>query len=167
MIAIREIAEADAAAFLALKTQLDHESDFLMLEPDERTTTVAQERAGIAAVLAAPNSTILVAVDGDQLVGYVEATGGIFRRNAHTACLVAAITRTHTGQGLGTRLFAALLDWARSAGLHRLTLTVMTHNTAGVALYRKMGFTVEGIHRRALRVRDRWVDEYGMACLLD
>jgi|GEM_PF-5141464 len=36
MITIRPIQESDAAAFLALRTQLDAETHLMMLEPGER-----------------------------------------------------------------------------------------------------------------------------------
>jgi RimJ/RimL family protein N-acetyltransferase len=58
------------------------------------------------------------------------------------------------------------LNLALDVGLHRLELMVMTHNAAAVALYRKMGFQVEGTHTHALCVDGRYVDEYCMAKLL-
>jgi RimJ/RimL family protein N-acetyltransferase len=50
--------------------------------------------------------------------------------------------------------------------MQRLELTVQEHNQAGIRLYRKMGFQVEGTRRRAMRVDDRWVDELYMAKLV-
>ena len=41
---IRPIREADARAFLELSNTLDAESDFRLLEPGERRTTVQEER---------------------------------------------------------------------------------------------------------------------------
>lgn len=164
---IRPITEADAGAFLDLCQRLDEETAFMMLEPGERKTTPDEQRARIAGILASPNSMIFVAEHEGQLVGYLAAMGGAYRRNRHNAHLVIGIRRAFTGQGLGTRLFQALEAWAPGAGLHRLELTVMVHNAAGLALYRKMGFQVEGTRVHSLRVDGRWVDEVSMAKLLD
>jgi RimJ/RimL family protein N-acetyltransferase len=70
------------------------------------------------------------------------------------------------GQEVGTRLFEQMEAWARDVGLHRLELTVQIRNRAGLALYTKMGFLVEGLMRHALLVNGTWVDEYHMGKLL-
>lgn len=38
---------------------------------------------------------------------------------------------------------------------------------AGMALYKKQGFEIEGVRRQALVVNNHYVDEYYMAKLLD
>lgn len=43
----------------------------------------------------------------------------------------------------------------------------MSHNKAGVALYKKQGFEIEGTKRHSLLVNGQFVDEYYMAKLLD
>jgi RimJ/RimL family protein N-acetyltransferase len=55
-----------------------------------------------------------------------------------------AIAREWRGRGVGSALMAAAIDWARAQGLHKLSLGVFAHNTAGLALYRKYGFVEEG-----------------------
>jgi RimJ/RimL family protein N-acetyltransferase len=55
-----------------------------------------------------------------------------------------AIAREWRGRGVGSALMEAAIDWARERGLHKLSLGVFAHNTAGLALYRKYGFVEEG-----------------------
>lgn len=167
MITIRAANPSDAAAFLALKSTLDSETDLMMFEPGERVTTVEQKRAGLAALASRANSTILVAEEGGELAGYVQADGGEYRRNRHSAHIIIGVRLASAGQGLGTRLLEALDAWAREHGLARLELTVQAHNRAAIALYRKLGFVTEGTRRRSLRVDGVWVDELSMAKLLD
>ena len=45
-------------------------------------------------------------------------------------------------RGLGAH--GSAIEWARERGLHKLSLGVFAHNTAGIALYRKFGFVEEG-----------------------
>jgi RimJ/RimL family protein N-acetyltransferase len=166
-VAIREVAPQDAARFLALCLALDAETTYMMLEPGERQTTVAEQRAEIAATLASGNSTILVAAAGHELAGYVAVTGGRYRRERQTGYIVAGVRQAYAGQGLGTRLFEALEVWARAHGLHRLELTVQGRNTAAVRLYTRQGFEIEGTRRQPLLVAGAFVDELYMAKLLN
>ncbi len=167
MLHIRPVQESDAEAFLTLAHTLDQETQFMMLEPGERTTSVEEQRQRISAVLQQPNQTILVAEQGGHLVGYLGAYGGAYRRNQHSAYIVIGILQAYAGQGVGTQLFIALEKWARQQHIHRLELTVMTHNERGVNLYRKMGFEIEGTKKDSLYIADHYVDEYYMARLLD
>jgi RimJ/RimL family protein N-acetyltransferase len=163
---VREIRRNDAKDFLRLRKRLDAETSFMLLEPGERTASVAETRAGISRTLRQENSIVLVLEEQELLVGYLQAIGGRYRRNRHSAYIVVGILQAYTHRGLGTRLFQALEAWAREAGLHRLELTVMTNNEPGVHLYRKMGFVAEGVKRDSLFVDGEYVDEYYMAKLL-
>lgn len=166
MMLIREIHENDAEGFLHLCKTLDEETQFMMLEPGERLTTVAEQRERIKRLLLRDNQIILVAEASDRLVGYLAALGGDYKRNRHSAHIVVGILQEFAGQGIGTRLFAELKTWASSRNIHRLELTVMAHNTTALGLYKKMGFEIEGTKQDSLWVNGRYVDEYYMAKLL-
>lgn len=167
MISIRHILEHDAEQFLDLCLTLDNETDFMMFEPGERTSTVEQERERIHAILNAANQTIVVAEDAGSLVGYIGLYGAEYRRARHVAYIVAGVRASHAGKGIGSALFREGEVWARQAGITRLELTVMTHNDTAVRLYQRRGFEIEGTRTRAMRVNDRYVDEFYMAKLLD
>jgi RimJ/RimL family protein N-acetyltransferase len=83
---------------------------------------------------------LLVAVAGGEVVGsiHVGVSGHGFGE------IGMAIAREWRGHGVGSALMAAAIDWARAQGLHKLSLGVFAHNTAGLALYRKYGFVEEG-----------------------
>ncbi len=166
MVEIRQIRESDAKEFLELSKQTDQETRFMLLEPGERLTTVEEVRDHIRSVLSRDNQVILVAESDGRLVGRLAATGGNFRRNKHSVYIVVGILQSFTGQGIGTKLFTELEKWAHEHGIHRLELTVMVHNERAIALYKKMGFEIEGTERHALLVDSTYVDEYLMAKLL-
>jgi RimJ/RimL family protein N-acetyltransferase len=48
----------------------------------------------------------------------------------------------------------------------RLELSVMTHNERGIALYKKMGFEIEGTKRASIYVNGNYVDEYLMSKII-
>ena len=110
---------------------------------------IAEERDGIATEppvdveARAASWTLegtLVAVDGDEILGsvHVDASRHGFGE------LGMAVARDRRGQGVGSALLGAAIDWARENGLHKLSLSVFAHNAAAIALYRKFGFVEEG-----------------------
>jgi phosphinothricin acetyltransferase len=62
------------------------------------------------------------------------------------------------GQGLGERLYRALLDDLRGRNLHRAYGVISLPNPASVALHEKCGFTKVGHLAEAGWKFDKWVD---------
>lgn len=105
---IRAIHLQDAEQFLQLCQQLDAETQYMLLEPGERLLSVKEQQTQIERALSQENHTILVVEDGGQLVGYLEAAGGMFNRNRHCVSIVVGVLQAFTHMGLGTHLFLAL-----------------------------------------------------------
>ena len=78
--------------------------------------------------------------------------------------MIGVLTRA-SGQGVGTGLLAEAKRWAAAHGLHRLELTVMADNHRAIALYERLGFTVEGRRAQCLLVGGRFIDELYMAVI--
>ncbi len=163
---IREITVSDAEAFINLTAEVERTSGFMLWEEGERTMTAADQRSRIETMKQSGNSTIFVAEVNNELAGYVMAFGGSAKRNKHSAYLVAGVLEEYRGIGVGTALFKDLEKWAVAHGIHRLELTAVTQNEAGIALYKKMGFEIEGTKRASLCIGGRYVDEYYMGKLI-
>ncbi len=160
---IRRIEERDARAFIELCRQLDTETRFLLFEPGEQLLTQEQH---IGRIQQDGQQIVLVAEDEGQLVGFVGATVGSFRRNRHAANLVMGVLASCWGRGIGARLLDALEGVARERGLHRLELAVMARNQRAIALYHRCGFVIEGRRCHSVLVDGEYVDEYWMGKLL-
>jgi RimJ/RimL family protein N-acetyltransferase len=65
-----------------------------------------------------------------------------------------ALSDGYRGAGLGRRLLTCGIDWAREQGAHKVVLEAWPHNDGALALYEKLGFELEGRHRRHWRRRD-------------
>ena len=110
---------------------------------------VAEERDGIASeppvdVEARAASweidSTLLAEAGGEILGSIHV--GVSRFGYGEIGMQVA--REWRGRGVGSALLAAAIERAREQGLHKLSLEVFAHNTAGIALYRKFGFVEEG-----------------------
>ncbi len=71
------------------------------------------------------------------------------------------------GRGLGRRLIERALEAARAFPLARVELAVRADNARAIALYRKVGFEVEGRRQRAMLVDGVYYDDIIMALLFD
>jgi RimJ/RimL family protein N-acetyltransferase len=163
---IREIKVSDAENLVQLIQLVEAESEFMLMEAGERQITPEQQRNRIENMKKSENSTIIVAEKDNNLVGYLFAIGGTVRRIKHSGYIVIGILKKYRGQGIGTKLFEKLEEWAIERNVHRLELTTVTRNEAGAALYKKMGFEIEGTKRKSLFIAGEFVDEYYMSKLL-
>ncbi len=134
-------------------------------EPGERDTSAETLSGQLEALCRAENSAVIVAEADGELAGYVELTGGEFRRNRTTAYVVIGVLAEASGRGIASGLLREAKRWAAAHGLHRLELTVMAHNHRAIGLYERMGFAVEGRRCECLLVEGRFVDELYMAAL--
>lgn len=82
----------------------------------------------------------------------------------HTASFGMAVRDDWHGKGVGGALLEAALELADNwLDIKRVSLQVYTDNTAGIALYEKFGFEIEGTHRRDAFRDGEYVDTYSMA----
>lgn len=163
---VRKVISDDADKLAELIKKVE-ESNFMLFGPGERKVTGEQLRRNrIEPLENDQSSTIFVAVEGEDLVGYLMGIGSTAKRTAHSAYLVVGVLESARGKGVGTELFCQVEEWAKGRNLHRLELTVLVHNEAAINLYKKMGFEIEGVKKHSLLVDGNFVDEYYMGKLL-
>ncbi|MCM3726505.1 GNAT family N-acetyltransferase [Neobacillus cucumis] len=162
---IRPIEVIDAEKFLELSKKVD-ESGFMLYEPGEKKTTVAQQRTLIEKILSENKSIIFVAEFENKLVGFIVALSGNVLRNQHSAYLVLGVLEDFQGQGIATKLFKRIFEWAKENEVSRLELTVIKDNIKAFNLYRNMGFVLEGEKVHSLKINGKFVNEYYLYKLL-
>lgn len=169
-VVVREITPEDAAAYVQLRLQIDRECRFMAFEADAGSLSLKRLRGRLALMLSTDNQTIFVAESAahaaGELIGFLCATGGVYRHDHHNVQIVIGVREAFTRRGVGTQLMAACHQWARRRGLYRLELSVATHNQAALALYKKFDFEIEGLAKAMLRIDDEYVDFYLMSKVL-
>ncbi|NJN98535.1 MAG: GNAT family N-acetyltransferase [Anaerolineales bacterium] len=165
---IREAQPDDAGPFLTYIQRLITEPDInIPLTPDEFKFTLAEERQILADYAAAANSVFLVAEVGGEMVGQLSCKGGVRQATRHTAVLGMSVSQAWRGQGVGSRLMAQAVAWAKQTGIvSRLELYVYARNQPAIALYRKFGFEIEGRRRQVIYQNGAYLDDLLMALLL-
>lgn len=120
----------------------------------------AQKIADLAAA-----GSYLVAERNGVAVGHAFLDlAGPYESLAHVRTLTIVVHPPYTGQGVGTALMRALLDWARASdSVQRVELRVRAGNDAAVHLYKKCGFAEEGRFRQRIGLPDgSLIDDIGM-----
>jgi L-phenylalanine/L-methionine N-acetyltransferase len=109
---------------------------------------------------------MLVAERASVVVGNAGLTSFPHQRRRHAVNMGISVLPAAQGQGVGSALMAALLDYADNwAHVLRVELTVFTDNAGAIALYEKFGFVHEGTSR-AFALRDgQYADVHFMARL--
>ncbi|GGE41097.1 GCN5 family N-acetyltransferase [Pullulanibacillus camelliae] len=163
---IRAVEVSDAAQFLQLSQTLDRESTFMLYEPGERQLTIDEQKEALQSIVEDTSKHLIVAEDGETLVGFVMVIGNGLKRISHRAAIVIGILSAYQGKGLGRKLLAAAEKKAKESGVHRLELTVMAQNKRALWLYSRSGFNVEGIRRKAIKLEESFMDEFYMSKMI-
>jgi RimJ/RimL family protein N-acetyltransferase len=112
-----------------------------------------------------------VAVAGDgRIIGWCDISQAKPRPErpgfAHFGAVGMGLDEGYRGRGHGTALLRAALAHADRIGLERVELQVFAGNDAALALYKKLGFVMEGAKRRARKLDGRYDDLLLMARLI-
>ncbi len=141
-ITIRAVEPSDYAAVCEVMSQPIAQANTLQLplaSLDLWKTRLAEFPAG---------SHMLVAVVDGKVVGNLGLHPAAKQlRRRHVGAIGMAVHDAYHGKGVGSALMAAALDLADNwLQYSRLELVVYVDNKAGIALYQKFGFVVEGTH---------------------
>lgn len=160
----RDLTVDEAGQFWDLMNRLDYETKYMLYEPGERKSNLA-ELESVIRDSAEGKDFLLVAEADDRLVGYISAQRGRMNRIAHSAYIVVGILKDYRGRGIGTEFFRRLDAWAERENVTRLELTVICENSVAQRLYVRNGFEIEGVKRKSVCVDGKYLDEYYMAKL--
>ena len=124
---------------------------------EEEAVTPQEMASRIRAVMSAL-AWLVIEVQG-TVAGYAYATPwktrSAYRRTVESAIYVDP---SQAGQGLGTRLYEALLGELQQLGVHAVLGGIALPNEASVALHERLGFEKVGQLQQVGWKLQRWVD---------
>jgi L-amino acid N-acyltransferase YncA len=153
-LTIRPAYHEDAAAVAAIYAPIVHDTA-ISFEAEPPSAATMAERIGNTL----PTYPWLVAVSGDQLLGYVyagEHSGrAAYRWSVNVTAYVAATAR---GQGVGRRLYDVLMAILRAQGFRSAFAGITLPNEASVGLHEAIGFEPLGVYREVGFKLGAWRD---------
>jgi ribosomal protein S18 acetylase RimI-like enzyme len=93
------------------------------------------------------------AIENGEVVGWCDILPKSYEGLTHVGVLGMGVMKAYRGKGLGTQFLEKALEHAKMNGIEKVELDVFETNAGAIALYQKMGFTVEG-----KRVKGRKLD---------
>ena len=113
---------------------------FRLLVPQLSASASLPDRDALAAILASPATTILVAKEDDTIVGTLTLV--LFRIPTGTRAWIedVVVDARARGRGAGEALTREALRRAASAGARTVDLTSRSERRAAIRMYEKLGF---------------------------
>lgn len=130
------------------------------------TPPMEDSRALITTILNGGGVQFLAVTADDTLVGWCDIVRKQRDGFRHVGYLGMGILAEYRGKGLGERLMRTSIDAAAAMGMERIELEVFDTNTRAIALYRKLGFELEGVKRHARKLDGQYDDDLFMALVL-
>ncbi len=104
-----------------------------------------------------------VVLNANTVVGWCDVIPNYTRVvYAHCGTLGVGLLPQFRGKGIGRKLIQRTIDAAFECGITRIELTVRERNVNAIALYKSLGFEVEGLHRNAVRIEGQYENLYSM-----
>lgn len=154
-LAIRPATLADAWAIAGIYNHYVRHT-VVTFEEQPVTTRTMEERMAAVRATALP---WLVAEHRDEIMGYAYASRfhprSAYRFSVETTVYLA---QGREGHGIGTRLYADLIEALRAQKLATAVGLIALPNDPSVTLHEKLGFVHTGTLQKVGFKQDRWVD---------
>ncbi len=145
-IEIRELKIQELPEFL----RFQEENDYKAL-PEHRSERQSLWYSLLKMLWHGDRIVTFVAVGEGRIIGYISLVFGKYQKFKGNAYLVSAAVRAdERGKGIGTRLFDTVEVYAKSRGTRRIEFEVFAKNVKALALYKRLGYEIEGVKRRAV-----------------
>ena len=160
---IRDAQVEDAVKLAAAEREIAKIPGRLASRPHELKDEAFQEK--IIALSKSETGKYIVIESNGAIVGHGLLDPFKLEVTAHAVDLTIAIHEGHQGKGLGKALLSHLIDWAKSnPRIEKIMLHVRSSNESAISLYEKMGFIVEGVRVKQIKLGpNSYLDNIAMA----
>jgi len=99
----------------------------------------------------------------------VAMTAGISpgRRSKHVYVLSVTVKKSHWRMGIGKEMTVRTIEECKKLGAEILMLRVRADNVGAIKLYEKLGFTINGLSAKEIKLNDEYKDLYSMSLFLN
>ncbi len=160
---VRRARMEDASVLMANVNSVAEEKVYIAR--DDPITDLAAEEDWVRGFDGVRRALYVAEVDG-RVVGSADVRSNPSRKESHARSLGIVVIKHYRGLGVGRALMQGCIEFCRREGAEKVCLEVFSTNAAAIALYRKLGFRVEGRRRGQFKIRGRYVDEVQMALWL-
>ncbi len=157
-IIYREAEASDASAMLLHLASVGTETDNLSYGADTFKISTDKESRFIERFKNNKNDIMLIALDGETIVGNAILERNKVLRYSHRAELSITVLRDFWGRGIGKKLMSMLLDFAKEHDIEIIYLEVRSDNVRAISLYTSFGFEKIGTYRNFFKINGKYFD---------
>lgn len=160
---IRDAQIEDAATLAKGEREIAKTPGYLASRPHELKDISFREK--IVSLSKSENGKYVVIESEGEIVGHALLDPLKLEVTAHVVDLTIAIYEGRQGNGFGRSLLAHLIEWAKlNPNIEKIMLHVRSSNQRAIELYQKMGFLVEGVRIKQIKLGpNSYVDNIAMA----
>jgi len=109
---------------------------------------------------------VVSSANPELVVGWCDIIPHRYEGLSHVGELGMGVVKEYRRQGIGKALLLITIEAARRFGLEKVELEVFASNVEAIDLYRKVGFTVEGVRLRGRKIDGVYDDLMQMGLFL-
>jgi RimJ/RimL family protein N-acetyltransferase len=154
-VVLRHALHEDAAALCEITSEMHQGREYSLGDYVAGPDDLKYQERFIEHCRLESGNLYVVAINDDQLAGYLLVHTKPFARIRHVATLSMYLRPPFRGVGLGKHLMRTALAWATAHPvLEKVILQVFSSNTPALRLYSQQGFAIEGRATRAVKFAD-------------
>lgn len=170
-ILLRKAEPKDAAKILEYCKTVGSETENLTFGSEGVTISLEREQTYLESIYNSEKNLYLLAIfrnrteklqagnPTEEIAGCCVLTSYAKLRLSHRAEISLTVKKKFWGQGIGTKLLRAALDFAKHTAKTKIvSLEVRSDNSRAVALYKKFGFEKIGTFEGFLNIGDSYID---------
>ena len=162
---IRNITIDDAKKFQIYFSEIIEENLLTMFQRNEAPSVKNWEKF-IEKHTSSNDTLFLVIEHNNEIIGALNFSNYTKLQCSHAGSFTVTVTNPWRSKGLGTSLIKSLIEWVnKHEFLFRIELEVFSNNQQAIRLYERLGFSHEGVKRKAVKVNNKFIDLIQMAWL--
>ena len=168
ILIIKEPEPEEAPQILEYVNKIAGEIHFLTTNNGQFEVSIEQERQFVKEYQNSANKLFIIAKVGDVLVGSLTFTGGAREKTMHTGEFDFSVMKKYWGWGIGSKLVDTVIEWAKSTQvIKKINLRVRSDNDGAIAVYKRLGFAMEGLILRDICINEEFFDNVFMGLKID
>jgi RimJ/RimL family protein N-acetyltransferase len=167
-LTIKSIEASDAAKLKPFWNQISQETTHTMRYPGEVLASEAELGPLVEKLYQDPKSLCLGLFTPTNLVG-IGSFSLPYKNHPwyqHLGTFGIAITKPFWGRGLGQLILETIESYAQKRGILKIEAYVRADNLRALALYERMGYLVEGVRRKVVKIDQEFKNEVIIAKFL-
>lgn len=160
---IREIDPRDAKNFINYRDILADETTYLRASRSELNLNLEDQNKSIHNFINSDNQYSIIAELDGIIIGNLQFRGGNRQRTKHAGEFGISVLKDYWGNRIGYNLLSQLIEWAKKNKIiKKINLEVREDNRSAIALYKKLGFELEGTIRKNFFADGKYYDSHLM-----